>query len=311
METVSGSGDSWTDLASKLPGLVVQFASMGMPGWIAGGVLLILVLVGGFFINRWLEARKQEASDRQNEDHHDNAEATLPGQVSELEHGARDGIERIRTRIAERMALNLEERIKRIPVQAPIRGAYKTPSGWPRGAVVHYTSGNSVNNELEATGLLKDLASRGLSSFLIGTDGQIWAPSNLGPKDQHAHAGESVWRGETAVSARCFGIEIACAGLLDSERRSWFGRIYPEDQTRKTEAVANRAAGIYHRYTEAQEKSLMDLLAWHLRFNPEFSPDWVVGHDEIAPGRKTDPGASLSVTMPELRRMLAEMRAAQ
>jgi len=38
--------------------------------------------------------------------------------------------------------------------------------------------------------------------------------------------------------------------------------------------------------------------------NPEFRADWVAGHDEVSPGRKSDPGGSLSMTMPQFRYML-------
>lgn len=46
-------------------------------------------------------------------------------------------------------------------------------------------------------------------------------------------------------------------------------------------------------YTESQYRRLLDMLRALLRRYPLLSPSRIVGHAEIAPGRKTDPGPSL------------------
>jgi len=45
-------------------------------------------------------------------------------------------------------------------------------------------------------------------------------------------------------------------------------------------------------YTEAQYQSLIEVTALLRRFFPAISQDRIVGHQQIAPGRKTDPGPS-------------------
>jgi len=52
---------------------------------------------------------------------------------------------------------------------------------------------------------------------------------------------------------------------------------------------------------------LFKLLRW-LEYNGNgiFKLDFVLGHDEVAPSRKNDPGGSLSMTMPEFRKKLKE-----
>lgn len=45
-------------------------------------------------------------------------------------------------------------------------------------------------------------------------------------------------------------------------------------------------------YTDAQYQSLIQVTQLLRRFYPGITPERIVGHEQIAPGRKTDPGAS-------------------
>ena len=72
------------------------------------------------------------------------------------------------------------------------------------------------------------------------------------------HAGVSSWRGRSGCNDFAIGIELE---------------------------------GTDHRpYTAAQYRRLQRVLAWLLRRYPRLGHDTVVGHNEIAPERKTDPG---------------------
>ena len=79
------------------------------------------------------------------------------------------------------------------------------------------------------------------------------------PFDRRAwHAGVSCWRGRHRCNDYSIGIEL--------------------------EGTDERA------YTKAQYRRLRAVLEALLRAYPRLSPEAVVGHLEIAPGRKTDPG---------------------
>ena len=174
-------------------------------------------------------------------------------------------------------------------------GKFRTKSGRNKGLVVHYTvSGRSPKN---AVGVVNYLAKEGLGCMVMDENGTIYIPQGFDIDETVAyHAGKSEWKGQTSISMLCAGMEICCMGK-DSKVGPY----------RSSEGKANIKKGKYQAYTEAQEKALINYCLWQLDVNPEFSIDWIVGHDEIAPSRKSDPGASLSMTMPEFREKIKKL----
>lgn len=184
------------------------------------------------------------------------------------------------------------------------KGKYKDL--YPKGAIVHFTAGRSLKGVSDAVNTSNYGASQGYVYFTISNDGSVIQGFSL--DEYGSHAGVSSWPslGEN-VSKYLVGIEICCAGQLDSKFTSWFGEKYSDNEVRHSDNVENIQKGFYHKYTAAQEKALIDLLCWLKHNNEEvFSFDHVLGHDECAvpTGRKNDPGASLSVTMPKFRQNL-------
>jgi len=74
------------------------------------------------------------------------------------------------------------------------------------------------------------------------------------------HAGVSSWRGRRGCNDFAIGIELE--GTDDK------------------------------RYTSKQYARLSSILGWLLSRYPRLAADTIVGHNEIAPGRKTDPGVA-------------------
>ena len=72
------------------------------------------------------------------------------------------------------------------------------------------------------------------------------------------HAGQSCWQGRPACNDYAVGVELEGADALP--------------------------------YSEAQYASLTPLAQALLATYPGLSPERIVGHQEVAPGRKTDPG---------------------
>jgi hypothetical protein len=178
-------------------------------------------------------------------------------------------------------------------------------NGYPQGAIVHFTSGSSAESSL-SWGI-----ESGYCFFLIAKDGTVY--QNFDLDKWGYHAGSSSWPGLSgSVSDELVGIEIDCAGGLEKvgggKFKSWFGRMYDEACVRYSSGKDNVKPGYYEMYTPEQETALIALLRWLKSNKPDvFDFDFVLGHDEVAPSRKDDPGASLSMTMPKFREHLKEL----
>ncbi len=184
-----------------------------------------------------------------------------------------------------------------------MRAAGNYQHGFPQGAVVHYSASRDDNDQ-QAYDMADWGKSQGYSYFTIAPSGLVIQsiPLNL----WGSHAGKSFWPGlGSSVSSKLVGIEVVCAGLLDNNNKAWFGKVYSPDQVRTVTKADYGVSGKFKKYTKEQEIALFELLKWLHDNNPEvFNYDYVLGHMEVAPDRKTDPGGSLSVNMKTLRQAL-------
>lgn len=187
------------------------------------------------------------------------------------------------------------------------------PYKYPQGAIVHYTSGrNKATKTLTAEQISESFVKTSVSEqkfcyFVIDMFGKVYQQF---PLDKWGyHAGESKWTGlKGTVSDELVGIEIMSAGRVTKEGtiyKAWFDETYSEDEVRFCYTNQNIQQGHYNKYSMAQEAALIELLKW-LKSNGNgiFEYKYVLGHDEVAPDRKDDPGGSLSMTMPALRLLL-------
>ncbi len=122
--------------------------------------------------------------------------------------------------------------------------------------VLHYTGMKTAE---EALARLCDPAAKVSAHYTIDRDGTIYAHV---PEGERAwHAGVSYWAGERNVNARSIGIEIVNPGHE-------FGYIpFADDQIA---ALIDLAQGILTRHAIPSKR--------------------VVGHSDVAPSRKIDPG---------------------
>ena len=122
--------------------------------------------------------------------------------------------------------------------------------------VLHYTGMESAEAALQR---LTDPAAEVSAHYLIDEDGTV---TRLVDESKRAwHAGKSYWRGVTDVNSASIGIELVNPGHE-------FG---------------------YRPFTDAQMSSLCPLLASVVRRH-HIDPVDVLGHSDIAPTRKQDPG---------------------
>ncbi len=146
--------------------------------------------------------------------------------------------------------------------------------------VLHYTG---MPDAAAAIARLTDAAAKVSSHYLVAEDGQVL---RLVAEDKRAwHAGKSHWRGIDDVNSASIGIEIVNPG------HDWGYRPFPE----------------------AQMSALIPLMA-EIVGRHGITRGNIVGHSDVAPARKMDPGelfdwerlARLRLALPRPRKHLTD-----
>ena len=176
----------------------------------------------------------------------------------------------------------------------------------PQSITVHYTAGWQNQRPRDAIAFMQR---QGHGYLFMDEQGGVW--QNIMLDESYAHAGVSTMpdfsqlKGRTNVSAFSIGIEVAAGGRVNNVNQTWFKKTVPTSQIRTANRDIHGINGRFERFTQAQEDSLFKLcLDLCKRFN--IHPSNVVGHHEISPGRKDDPGGALSMGMHRFRAMLAD-----
>ena len=126
----------------------------------------------------------------------------------------------------------------------------------PDAVILHYTGMQTGEAALER---MCDPEARVAAHYMVEEDGRVF---RLVPEERRAwHAGRSFWRGETGLNASSIGIEIVNPG------HEWGYRPFPDLQI---EAVIGLLDAIRGRWMVPDAR--------------------ILGHSDVAPDRKTDPG---------------------
>lgn len=159
----------------------------------------------------------------------------------------------------------------------------------PRFLVMHFTAGGYAG----AVDWLCNPSAKASAHLVIGERGEV---TQLAPFDRATwHAGKSSWRDVLgSLNPVSIGIELANYGELDGGPGcyTFSGRAVPDD---RVIVAAHRNGGgpqPWHTYPPAQIAAALGIAqALHAAYGFED----VVGHDQIAPGRKTDPGPAFDM----------------
>jgi N-acetylmuramoyl-L-alanine amidase len=143
--------------------------------------------------------------------------------------------------------------VKIVPAPSPNFDARLGP---PDMIVLHYTG---MVDGAAALARLTDRAAKVSAHYMVEEDGAVFA---LVPEERRAwHAGRSAWRGQTDINAASVGVEIVNPGHE-------FG---------------------YRPFPEPQIATVIELLT-DIRSRWTIPDDRILGHSDVAPHRKTDPG---------------------
>jgi N-acetylmuramoyl-L-alanine amidase len=157
--------------------------------------------------------------------------------------------------------------------------------------VMHFTAGSSAKSAID---WLKNPSAHASAHLVIGRDGSI---TQLVPFDTVAwHAGKSLWDGREGVNNFSLGIEMDNAGKLTrqgTEWVSWVGQAVPDGEVMQATHKNETEPAGWHSYTEAQIQAALEVGLLLMR---EYQLKEVVGHEDIAPGRKNDPGPAFPMS---------------
>lgn len=170
-------------------------------------------------------------------------------------------------------------------LETPNKGGAMTPEY----LVMHYTAGSSAEG---AINWMCNPAAKAAAHLVIGRDGKI---TQLAPFNRVAwHAGQSQWAGRSGLNNFSIGIELDNAGKLERAGSRWISavskRAYPDDDVLVANHKHDRPGAPpcgWHEYGEAQLEAAGEV---GLLLMQKYALKDVLGHEDIAPGRKADPG---------------------
>jgi N-acetylmuramoyl-L-alanine amidase len=157
----------------------------------------------------------------------------------------------------------------------------------PLYLVMHYTAGLGLDGTIA---WLCNPAAKASAHLVIGRDGHI--VQMVAFNRRAWHAGISRWGDIENLNAYAIGIELDNAGRL--QRRAdgaWVhpasGRVLPASEVIEAQHKNEPRSTGWHAFTEAQ---LSAAAAAARVLHDRYGFIDILGHDDIAPGRKLDPG---------------------
>lgn len=186
-------------------------------------------------------------------------------------------------------------------IESPNHGI-KFGENQPDTIVIHFTAGA---NEQSSVNWLTNEQSKASAHLVVGRGGSIY---QLVPFDTIAwHAGRSSYNNRSGFNKYSIGIEIDNAGPLSKTGgvlRAWFGGEYKEEEAVFAVHRNESTPRYWHAYTQKQIELVEDICSILIANYPIKQ---ILGHEEIAPQRKNDPGPAFPLD--KLRdRLLGEGR---
>lgn len=172
-------------------------------------------------------------------------------------------------------------------VRSPNHGGY-LENKEPDTIVIHYTAGSSAESSVRSLCSEKSKAS---AHLVIGRDGSIFQLVPFNMAAWHAGASAHAETGRKGLNRYSVGIELDNAGVLtrqnDNSYLSWFGKSYPAAEVLAAVHRNQQVERYWHLYTQPQLEACLEVCRV---LAARYPIRYVVGHEEISPGRKVDPG---------------------
>lgn len=151
--------------------------------------------------------------------------------------------------------------------------------------IMHFTAGRNASQSID---WLTNPQAQASAHIVIARDGAV---TQLVDFNRVAwHAGVSQWAGHNGLNSSSIGIELDNAGKLTRSGtgwKAWFGGSFPDSEVLEAVHKNEHSVAGWHIYTEVQLAAATAVAAAIIR---DYGLQDVLGHDDIAPNRKNDPG---------------------
>ena len=156
----------------------------------------------------------------------------------------------------------------------------------PMYLIMHYTADTSFKNVIS---WFKNPQAKASAHLVIGVDVDIKQMVRFNKKAWHA--GVSQWGKLESMNSYSIGIELVNAGKLtkraDGKWINWAHEIIPEDQVVILKHKNEDEAAGWQIYSQKQIDTAIEVAQ---ALNDKYSFEDILGHDDVAPDRKVDPG---------------------
>lgn len=161
----------------------------------------------------------------------------------------------------------------------------KFKSGMPDTVIIHYTAAPSAKSAIRT---LTNPRVKASAHLLIQRDGKV---KQMVPFNVIAwHAGKSSYKGRTGFNQYSIGIELDNAGPLKKSGDSFrdvYGVEYAANLAVEGTHRNQTKSKFWHAYSDVQIEKTIDVLEL---LAETYNVKFILGHEEIAPNRKSDPG---------------------
>ncbi len=187
-------------------------------------------------------------------------------------------------------------------------------SGLPDTIVIHYTAGTTVDG---AVGTLTNPSVKASAHIVVGY--QFASNSETMEKDRVIeqlvpfdliawHAGKSSYGERSGLNKYSIGIEIVNPGFLKlmedgKTYQTEYGQKVPQEHVAKLKHRNESFDRYWQTYTDEQLKIVEEIC---LALKAHFPIKYILGHEEIAPTRKLDPGPAYPLEL--LRSRVLDLR---
>lgn len=155
----------------------------------------------------------------------------------------------------------------------------------PDTVIIHFTAGRSAESSVA---WFRDPEAKASAHIVIDREGKITQLVEFNRKAWHA--GASRWADRSGFNNFSIGIELDNPGRLtkvNDRFYSWFGKEYPKEVVVEARHKHEKSISFWHNFTEKQIDSCFRVCKLLME---TYDINDILGHDDIAPFRKNDPG---------------------